>query len=307
MQTIQLISLRHSAFYTPYLITFAGGFLKQQGLEAVYRCVSSVDELESALIKGDAHVAQSAVGVSMRQFAANTDSGRNNLQENEIIHFAQINQRDGFFIATSAQYHSAMQSFDWHVLEGQRIIVDHLFQPIATLKYVLHHQGVDLNQVEFIDAGNAQQSQQAFLAGEADFIHLQGPYPQQLVTQGKAKIVASVGAALGEMAYSSLCAHKNWLDSAMAALFIKAYKAALRYVQHASAEQLAEQISEQFDDIQHETLVSTIEAYQALGSWSTQACISEQAYQCANRIFLFSGDITSFVDYKDIVSNELCS
>ncbi len=305
MQTIQLISLRHSAFYTPYLITFVADFLKQQGLKAVYRSVSNVDELESALIAGEAHVAQSAVGVSMRQIAmAKKNPGSKPLPA--LLHFAQINRRDGFFIAASPDAVSSAKNFNWKQLENKRIIADHLFQPMATLKYVLHQQAVDVNSIEFIDAGNTEQSMQSFLAGEAEYLHLQGPYPQQLVADGKAMIVAAVGEPLGEIAYSSLCATKDWLATPMAGAFIKAYKAALCYVDNTSAALLAQQLTEQFGNITLETLVETIESYKGLGSWSSSACISEDTFQCANRVFLFSGDISSAIDYRQVVSQQLC-
>jgi len=299
MQTIQLISLRHSAFYTPYLITFMGGFLAEQGLKAEYQCVNNVEELELLLSTGKAHVAQSAVGISMRQRSLSPTT------KNDIFHFAQINQRDGFFIAASLQ--SSIVDFNWSHLENKRIIADHLFQPIATFKFVLNQKGVDINKIEFIDIGDAQQSQLAFLSGEADFIHLQGPYPQQLVAEGKAKIVASVGAALGEIAYSSLCATSTWLESSMAKKFMVAYKKALNYVQKTEAQYLAEQISPQFNSINLETLTSTIDAYKKLESWTTQACISKSAFESANKVFLFSGDISSNIDYGCVVSDELCN
>ncbi len=305
MQTIQLLSLRHSAFYTPYLITFVADFLKQQGLNAVYRSVANVNELESALISGEAHVAQSAVGVSMRQISmAEKPPDLETLPA--LLHFAQINQRDGFFVAASPQTALAVKDFSWKQLEHKRIIADHLFQPMATLKYVLHQQAVEVSSIEFIDAGNAEQSMRSFLAGEAEYLHLQGPYPQQLVADGKAVIVAAVGEPLGNIAYSSLCATTDWLASPMASAFITAYKAALHYVEETSAVILAQQLAGQFGNITLETLAKTIEAYKASGSWSLNACIPEDAFECANRVFLFSGDITSAIEYEQIITRQLC-
>lgn len=304
MQTIQLISLRHSAFYTPYLMTFTADFLSQQGLKAEYHCVNQVDELESALLDGTAHVAQSAVGISMKNFANRTISN-----QQSIFHFAQINQRDGFFIAAASQDHSKdiskSQEFNWRCLENKRLIADHLFQPIATLKYVLEKNEVDVDKVEFIDAGDVHQSITAFKAGKADFIHLQGPYPQQLVAEGHATIVASVGEALGEIAYSSLCATSSWLKSPMAKQFLKAYQASVQYVNKTGAQQLAQQLLPLFESIDVEILSETIQAYKKLSSWSNNIWISKQSFQKANDVFLFSGDVENNIEYKQIVYSEL--
>jgi len=300
VQTIQLISLRHSAFYTPYLITFVGDFLQKQNLKAVYRCVENIDELEAALLSGEAHVAQSAVGISMRQI-----SMANKKTESKLRHFAQINKRDGFFIASSVMT-GKEKAFTLKNLEGKRIIADHLFQPMAMLKYVLDQHAVDTSSIDFIDVGNAEQSVDAFLAGEAEYLHLQGPYPQQLVADGQATIVASVGESLGDIAYSSLCATKSWLKSPVAVRFITAYKAALHYVQQSRADILAEQIVGQFNSISLKTLTATIDSYKKMGSWSLQACISESDFQSANRVFLFSGDITTAIEYDQVITRQLC-
>lgn len=304
MQSINLISLRHSAFYTPFLMTFVADFLTQQGLAAHYRCANSVEELEAALLDGSADVAQSAVGISMRQLSNNT------AQDNPIRHFAQINQRDGFFIASVFDNSEGsskidLANFNWKSLENKRIIADHLFQPMATLKYVLKMHEVNLDKIEFINSGNVEQSQAAFLSGQADFIHLQGPYPQQLVADGEASIVASIGAALGNIAYSSLCATSQWLDSTMANKFMRAYKAALNYVYITDASLLANQLSEQFEPIKQEVLCETIRAYKALGCWSKDACISIDSFESANKVFLHSGDISERVDYERVVSRKL--
>jgi len=308
MESIHLISLRHSAFYTPYLIAFVAGFLEKQGLNASYRCVGSLDELESALISGQAQVAQSAVGVSMRQIDVQQDIQKNtsSAMTNEIMHFAQINQRDGFFIAAAVDDEIIDNDFNWKLLENKRVIADHLFQPMATLKYVLEQQQVDISSITFLDIGNAEQSMLAFKEGKADFLHLQGPFPQQLEAEGSARIVASVGEVLGDIAYSSLCATTDWLMKPVAKKFMTAYNEALAYVKESSSETLAQQILSQFDNISMEVLKQTISAYKELGTWEGQACISEQSYQNANRVFLHSGDITSPVKYNKVVSTVLC-
>jgi NitT/TauT family transport system substrate-binding protein len=228
-----------------------------------------------------------------------------------IQHFAQINQRDGFFIAARlgrSENLSTTESvcFDWKSLENKRIIADHLFQPMATLKYVLNKQGANLQKIKFINAGNVEQSQAAFLSGEAEFIHLQGPYPQQLEADGNAKIVASVGAVLGNIAYSSLCATSSWLASSMAAKFMLAYKEALNFVQETDAELLASKLSSQFESIKPAILCETIKAYKALGSWSKDACISADSFESANKVFLYSGDLSKRVGYERVVSTVFC-
>jgi len=307
-QTIQLVSLRHSAFYTPYLMTFVGGFLQREGLQAEYRCLNSVDEIESALLDGSAHVAQSAVGVSMRQLSQRSvSSSAANGMTNNILHFAQINSRDGFFLAVAPKLENdGSYPFNWRQLENKRVIADHLFQPMATLRYVLEKNHVDINSIEFIDAGNAEQSQQAFIAGKADYVHLQGPYPQQLVADKQAVIVASVGEALGEFAFSSLCANSGWLTLPIAKQFMRAYKKAICYVQSTDSKVLAGQLADLFESISMDILTDTIEAYKRLATWSEEVCISRKAFEFTNQVFILNKDVSSMLDYQQIVTTELC-
>ena len=49
----------------------------------------------------------------------------------------------------------------------------------------------------------------AFRSGAGDYVHLQGPAPQQLEADGVGHVVASVGEAIGPVAFSSLCARRR--------------------------------------------------------------------------------------------------
>src|SRR6185436_6818854 len=91
-------------------------------------------------------------------------------------HFAQINQRDGFFI--TGRVLGQTKPFAWKDLEGAALIADHSQQPLAMLKYALHLQGVAWNKVRAINAGGPEEMERAFRAGQGEYVHLQGPAPQ---------------------------------------------------------------------------------------------------------------------------------
>ena len=130
MTQINLMALRHSAFYSPLLMTMAGGFLRAEGLEPSYKVATPDRTVPDSIRDGSCHLAQSAVATS---FAA-LERG----EPQDIVHFAQINARDGFFIAARERD----ENFSWDKLEGKKVLVDHFFQPLAMLKYGLHRQGV---------------------------------------------------------------------------------------------------------------------------------------------------------------------
>lgn len=141
MDTINIMALRHSAFYSPLLMTMAGGFLKAEGLDYHYTLASPDNTVPDNIAKGSCHVAQSAVATRFAELENGIKS--------DIVHFAQINNRDGFFLVARDKD----EDFHWEKLIGKNVLVDHFFQPLAMFKYALFKQGIDANAVNFIDAG----------------------------------------------------------------------------------------------------------------------------------------------------------
>ncbi len=279
MTQINLMALRHSAFYSPYLMTIAGGYLRDEGLEPRYSLATPEHGVVEAIRAGDCHVAQSAVATS---FAA-LERG----ETLDIVHFAQINGRDGFFLAAR----KPDPYFSWDKLVGQRVLVDHFFQPLAMFKYALHRMGVDYAALQVIDAGEVEAMERAFRADAADYVHLQGPLPQQLAHEGIAYVVATLGDAVGPVAFSSLCASRDWLGSDMARAFMRAYHKSVGYVIAAPAEEIAARMHEVgfFITIHRNVLTETINAYQRLGCWEADPMISRHGYENLLRVFRHSG------------------
>jgi NitT/TauT family transport system substrate-binding protein len=291
MSKINLMSLRHSAFYTPYLMTMAGGFLKEQGLEYGYQPETAQRTVVSSFLDGSCDVAQSAVATS---FAALEKS-----EQPAWMHFAQINSRDGFFIAGREQD----LDFNWSKLQGKEVLVDHFFQPLAMLKYGLMKKDVNFQLLNVHDVGDVNQIEKAFRDGKGDYVHMQGPTPQQLEYEGIAYVVASVGDTVGSVAFSSLCARPEWLQTDMAKAFIRAYKQSVNYVLESPAEELAAREKEAgfFPEINTNVLANTIKAYQYLGCWQSEIEISRDSYENLLDVFIHSGGITKRHSYNQVI------
>lgn len=292
MTQINIMALRHSAFYSPLLMTIAGGFLEKEGLEPSYRPATPGDTVPDNLRNGGCHLAQSAVATSFSELEAGKTI--------DIVHFAQINERDGFFIAGR----EPDPEFQWSHLAGKKVLVDHFFQPMAMLKYGLHKQDIEFDQLEVIDAGDVNAIDSAFREGHGDYVHQQGPAPQQLEQDGLGYVVAAVGDAVGPVAFSSLCGTREWIASEMAKTFMRAYRKSLAYVISAPAEEIAAREDEAgfFPGIDKQVLTDTIACYQKLGCWNVDSVISEQSYNNLLDVFMFNGLINTRFPYDAVVA-----
>jgi NitT/TauT family transport system substrate-binding protein len=279
---------RHSAFYTPFLGLIAGGFLQQEGLEADYAVLQPGQKSREILANGSVDVMQSAVGSNWGPMEA----GETGLP----LHFAQINCRDGFFLAAR----QPDPDFHWKKLEGATLLADHGQQPLLMLKYAAHCQGVQWDRIRVVDAGSVEEMDAAFRGGLGDYIHQQGPAPQLLESSGAGYIVASVGEAMPPVAFSSLLASTAFLESQTARAFIRAYRKAREWAQQAPPGEIADREASFFPGIDHKVLTATIGRYQTLGPWRGDLAIPRDLYEQALEVFLFGGAITRRHPYEQV-------
>jgi len=276
----RLMASRHSAFYTPFLT--CAGFLRDEGHEVAYSVLGPRQRTYALLRDGEVDIMQSAV------------SSNWTLREQGIeplpVHFAQINQRDGFFLAGRGPE----PEFQWKNLEGKTLLADHGQQPLAMLKYAAKQNGVDWKQIKVKDAGAPEKMAEAFRGGTADYVHLQGP-----VTAGE--IVASVGASMPPVAFSSLCCTQYYRKTEGYRTFLKAYERAREWARTAPAAEVASRVASFFDGVGAEFLAATIARYQALGCWDGGIEIPRDLYEQALNVFQSVGAIAWRHRYEEVV------
>jgi NitT/TauT family transport system substrate-binding protein len=280
---------RFSAFYSPLIATIAGGFLVEEGLQPRHSVAPAGKSAIEGVVAGTVHVCQSAPS----QGFGPLEKG----QAPPAVHFAQINEMDGFFLTGRA----AEPGFTWDRLRGKRVLVDHGGQPLAMFKYACHRRGLDYAAIQSIDVPSGKMDE-AFRKGEGDYIHQQGPAPQQLEHDHVGHVVASVGQAIGPVAFSSLAATRAWLATDMARRFTRAYRKARQWLLATPPARVAEAEASFFPDIDRAVLTSTIAYYQKLGCWSPHVEITRPAFEVALDVFQHAGLITKRHRYEDVVA-----
>ncbi len=288
-QAISIQFTRFSAFYSPLIATIAGGFLREEGFEPTHSIAALGKSAIAGLLDGSVQIAQSA-----------PSQGFGPLEKGEqppAVHFAQINEKDGFFITAR----NADPGFSWDKLKTGKTLVDHGAQPLAMFKYACFRKGLDWKSLPIVDAG-IDTMDQAFRKGSGDHIHQQGPSPQQLEHDGVGHIVASVGEAIGPLAFSSLAATRQWLATDDAKRFTRAYRKARAWLIATPAAQVAEVEAAFFPNIHRDVLAQTIATYQKLGCWTPHVEITRPAFEVTLDVFEYAGLISKRHRYEDVIA-----
>ena len=286
---MRILVSRHSAFYSPLISTIAGGFLREEGLNATYGVLPPGRTSRDAIRLGEADVIQSSVSSSFSPL----EKGVADLP----VHFAQINCRDGFFLVARKQE----SGFTWKDLEGRTLLADHGLQPMVMLKYAAQHNSVDWSRIAVVDAGTPEQMAAAFRSGSGDFVHLQGPAAQQLEHEGFGSVVASVGASMPPVAFSSLTASSEFIESPEGRAFLRAFAKARKWARTAPPAEVARNEAAYFPEFAPDALTAAIAAYQALGCWEGDIEIPEHLYEQTLNVFESAGVITRRHQYANVV------
>jgi NitT/TauT family transport system substrate-binding protein len=286
---IRIQFTRFSAFYSPLIATIAGGFLRDEGFAPQHSIAPAGTSAIEGLVRGTVDVCQSAPS----QGFGPLEKG----QTPPVLHFAQINEKDGFFLTARAPD----PTFTWDRLRGRSVLVDHGGQPLAMFKYACHRRGLEFPDLKALNVPSNQMDR-VFRQGEGEYIHQQGPAPQQLEHDGVGHVVASVGDAIGPCAFSSLAATRDWLTTDAARRFMRAYRKARAWLLATPAAQVAEAEASFFPDIARPVLTATIAYYQTLGCWSPHVEITRPAFEVTLDVFQHAGLITRRHRYEDIVA-----
>lgn len=277
-----------SAFYSPLISTFSAGFLQKEGLEPEWSVSPPGVSAIAAVENGTAHVVQSAASQAFGNLAKG--------EEPKAVHFAQVNEMDGFFITGR----EPEPDFSWKKLEGAEVVTFSGGQPLAMFKYACHKAGIDYGKIKLIHPGGPGDIDKAFRAGQGRYVQQQGPFPQQLEADGVGHVVAQSGPLIGPCAFSTLAASREWLQTDMAKAFMRAYSKTRVYMNEAPAAEIAKAEKPYFPDIDEDVLAKCIAAYQKLGTWSPHVEIRKPGFEVILDVFEHFGTLKERYRYDQV-------
>ena len=173
------------------------------------------------------------------------------------------------------------------------------------LQYAARHNGAGWGRIVVMNAGKPDEMVAAFRSGVGDYVHLQGPAAHQLEQESVGTIVVSVGASMPEVAFSSLTAAPEFLETQEGRVFLRAYAKAREWVRTTPAEDVARKEASFFPDFTPEVLTAAVRAYQSFGCWAGGIEISRQHYEQALNVFEALGVIPRRYPYDIVVHTPL--
>jgi len=176
-------------------------------------------------------------------------------------------------------------------------------QPMTMLKYAAKVNGADWARIRLVNAGTPEEMQRAFRGGDADYIHLQAPYSHQLQEEGAGRVVASVGASMPAVAFSSLCCSREFLDTPAFRAFVAAYRESREWVRSAPAAEVAEKEAGFFPGISTAALTASIADYQKVGNWQGGIEIPRDLYEQALNVFESAGEVKARHRYEEVCAS----
>ena len=299
--SLRLMETWRSVFYTPIYVAVAGGFWEGEGLEVEFgTCPARFSHPLSALNRGAADVVQSGI---MRSIIA-LDWGA----ESVPLHFAKINDRDGFFVLGRR----AQGVFDWGSLrEGRVVPVGFSPMPWASFQYALRRRGVEPGELDLVWGLSPEEGLAAFREGRAEFVHVAEPVAQQLIAEGAGHLLAALGPENGPLAYSSFAATHDFLERRgdAAGRLVVGFGRALRWLGAAAAGDAAGDaagaVSGFFPGVSLEVLGAAIDRYRGQGQWPLDPALGRAEYENLQDILLAAGLCRERQDYERVVRGDI--
>jgi NitT/TauT family transport system substrate-binding protein len=291
MRKLTVMETFHSLYYAPHFVALHRGCFADEGLEVVVETAGGKRTTVTALLDGSVDI---SLGGIMRSLDLADRDGR------RIPHFAEVNSRNGFFLLGRVP----LPDFAWSDLEGREVIsFAEAPTPWQAMLTVLRREGVDPARVRFTRDLRTPDAVAAFRAGRGNFLEQGQPVTEQLLTDGDAVLIASMGEATGPVPFSSYMTTPAFLERERPVLerFTRALSRAQRWMAAASAGEIASVIAPAFPDIAPGIRERAVDRYLRQGTWARDPLLRRPGYEYLQRILLDGGFIRRPHPYEDLI------
>ena len=286
----------HTPFYAPLPAGVALGHFRDAGIDVTAVPAARFGKATMpALLDGDIQI---SLGGLMRSFELADRGGP------LVVHFAEVCSRNGFFLLSR----EPRPGFRWADLTGRTVLsFAEAPTPWQCLLTVLRTHGVDPASVRIEREHPSPEAVAAFRAGYGDFLEQPQPVVEQLLADGAAHLVASMGEATGPVPFTSYMTTPAFLQRERDIMlrFTRAVYRTQRWLAEHDAAAIASVIGPAFADTAPEILERSVARYLGQGTWSRDPLLRRDGYDHLERILISGGLIRRGQRYEDLVDTAL--
>jgi NitT/TauT family transport system substrate-binding protein len=282
----------HTPFYAPLSAGAALGHFGDEGLDVrVVAAAAFGKGTIPALLDGDIEI---SLGGLMRSFELADRTGR------LVVHFAEVCSRSGFFLLSR----EPRPGFAWTDLVGKTVIsFAEAPTPWQCMLTVLRKNGVDPARVRIERELPVARAVEAFRRGHGDFLEQAEPVADQLIADGAAHLVVSMGVATGPVPFTSYMTTPEFLgrEPDVVLRFTRAVYRTQRWLAAAPAAEIARVIAAHFSEIDPAIRERAVSRYLAQDTWARDPLLRRPGFDYLQEILRHGGFITGHHRYEDLV------
>lgn len=292
---VRLCEVTHSIFYAPQYVALALGYFQEEGLEVELSNGQGADAVMAAVLSGNIDIGFAGPEASIYVY--------NEGKEDYTQVFAQVTRRDGSFLLGR----EADSDFTWDKVKGKVVLPGRKGGvPYMALEHVLRQNGVDPAKDTTLDT-SVQYSMMtaAFTGGTGDYVTAFEPTASMLQQEGKGYIVASVGAAAGEIPYTAYFAKKSYIEKNADVIqkFTNALYRGQQWVKTHTAAEIAATVQDSFPDTDPTLLEKAVENYRSIDAWNDTPVMTEESFNRLQAVMTEAGELAKTADYSKVVNN----
>lgn len=290
-----------SLLYAPVYVGLTKGYFRDAGFDVEMSTANGGDKSMAALISGSADIA--LMGPEAAIYVLNSDSST------KARIFCGLTATDGFMLMSR----NKVDTFAWSMLKGKDILG---FRPGSTpllfLEEAMRMNGINPDtDVKLVNNIAIPARVGSWLAGQNDYGIFIEPDASQLELDGKAHMVASVGATVGFADYTSFMATDKYISDNPGILqgWTDAVFRAQKWTATASVNEIVQALESFFPGVAPQALAGAAERYQRLKIWKTSPVIEPKAIDKFEDILIHGHvlDADKRVKFDDLVRAEFAS
>lgn len=292
MRRLTVLMPFHTPFYAPLPAGVALGHFRDEGLDVRSLSAAAFGKgTMPALLEGDIEI---SLGGLMRSFELADRSGP------IVVHFAEVCSRNGFFLLSR----TPRPGFAWTDLIDRTILsFAEAPTPWQCMLTVLRRHGVDPARVRIERGRPSPEAVAAFRAGQGDFLEQPQPVVEQLLADGSAHLVASMGEATGPVPFTSYMTTPAFLarEADVVRAFTRAVYRTQRWLAGAAPAEIASVVAPAFPETGSAILEGAVARYHRQSTWARDPLLRREGYDYLEEILLAGGLITRRARYEELV------